>query len=74
MGAILPKSFLISVAFLSTIALATPSLAQQRPDPNTPREPTTKAGKCAKANGGRWVPNRGWYTTDSIGYKKCMAS
>ncbi|MGH6712540.1 MAG: hypothetical protein ACREEK_26705 [Bradyrhizobium sp.] len=65
--------FLLSVVFLSMIALTAPSVAQTR-DSNTPREPTTKAGKCAKANGGNWVPNRGWYTRDSIAYKKCMGS
>jgi hypothetical protein len=62
-------------AFAGLLAFAiltiVPADAQTR-DSGTPREPTTKEGKCAKANGGRWVPNRGWYTNDQIGYQNCL--
>jgi hypothetical protein len=71
--AILQNKFFGSLVFCSVFALTVPALGQNA-NSGMPREPTTKAGKCAKANGGNWVPNRGWYTRDRIGYQKCMAS
>jgi hypothetical protein len=68
------NSFLLSIVFLSTIALTAPSVAQNA-NTGMPSEPTTKAGKCAKANGGTWNARRnGWYTRDRLNYNKCMAS
>lgn len=37
-----------------------------------PREPISKAGKCAKANMGVHIPYRGWRTRDRLGYRMCM--
>jgi len=37
-----------------------------------PREPISKAGKCAKANHGVHIPYRGWRTRDRLGYRICM--
>jgi hypothetical protein len=68
----LRKSLFGWIVFVSVTALTAPSIAQNA-NTGMPREPTTKAGKCAKANGGVWTPNRGWYTRDRIGYQKCMA-
>jgi len=48
-----------------------PAVAQNT---GTPREPLTKSGRCAKANGGIWLQRGGWYTTDRLGYQKCMRS
>jgi hypothetical protein len=70
---ILQNSFFGWIVFSSVIALTVPAVAQNS-NTGMPREPTTKAGKCAKANGGNWVPNRGWYTRDRLGYQKCMRS
>ncbi len=69
----LPIQLLLCVVFLATIALSAPSAAQNA-NSGTPREPTTKDGKCAKANGGTWNARRnGWYTTDRLNYNKCMS-
>jgi hypothetical protein len=68
---ILRKSFLGWIVFSLVVALTVPAVAQN-PNTGMPREPTTKAGKCAKANGGTWVHNRGWYTRDRLGYQKCL--
>ena len=74
MEVILRNSFLLSVVFLSTVALTAPSVAQNA-NSGMPRDPTTKAGKCAKAHGGTWNARRnGWYTRDRLNYNKCMAS
>jgi len=73
MEVILQNSFLLTVVFLSTIALTAPSVAQNS-NSGMPRDPTTKAGKCAKANGGVWNAGRnGWYTRDRLNYNKCMS-
>jgi hypothetical protein len=38
------------------------------------QQPTSKAGKCAKANGGVYDAQRnGWFTLDWLNYKKCMS-
>lgn len=37
-----------------------------------PHEPVTKAGRCAKANGGVHIPYRGWHTKNLLGYRTCM--
>jgi hypothetical protein len=37
-----------------------------------PREPVSKAGKCAKANEGFHIPYRGWRTKNLLGYRMCM--
>lgn len=37
-----------------------------------PREPISKAGKCAKANHGVHIPYRGWRTKDRLGWLTCM--
>jgi hypothetical protein len=70
---ILQNSLFLSIVFLSTIALTAPSVAQNSKNA-MPREPTTKDGKCAKANGGTWNAKRnGWYTKDRLNYNKCMS-
>jgi hypothetical protein len=72
MEVILPNRLLLCVAFLSPIALTAPSLAQNAAN-GMPREPTTKEGRCAKANGGTWNAGRnGWYTRDRLNYNKCL--
>jgi hypothetical protein len=77
-GVILKKLFFTLFASIGFFALAVmlivPAVAQNS-NTGMPREPTTKAGKCAKANGGTWTPSRGgWYTRDRLGYQKCMSS
>ena len=69
----LPNRLLPCVVFLATIALTAPSIAQNANN-GMPREPTTKEGKCAKANGGTWNARRnGWYTRDRLNYNKCLS-
>jgi hypothetical protein len=74
---ILKSRFLALCASVSLFALAAATVvpaSAQNSDTSTPREPTTKAGKCAKANGGIWNARRnGWYTRDHLNYKKCMS-
>ena len=67
----LARSFTFFGLCVVAVLTVDPAGAQTR-DSGTPRPPVTKEGKCAKANGGRWVPNRGWYTDDQIGYQNCL--
>ncbi len=53
------------------IATSVPSFAFG-PNHGMPREPTSKAGKCAKANHGVHIPYRGWRTRDRLGFRTCM--
>lgn len=69
--------FFALFASVSLFALAATTVipaAAQNSNTSMPREPTTKDGKCAKANGGTWNARRnGWYTRDLLNYKKCMS-
>ena len=67
------RNKLLGLTILSLMVALTDPVAAR--DTSTPSPPTTKAGKCAKANGGYWVPERnGWFTLDLLNYRKCMAS
>jgi hypothetical protein len=57
--------------FALAAMMIVPAVAQNT---GTPRELLTKSGRCAKANGGIWLQRGGWYTTDRLGYQKCMRS
>jgi hypothetical protein len=73
----LKNHFRALLASLSLLALAVTTVvpaAAQNSNHGAPSEPTTKAGKCAKANGGTWNARRnGWYTNDRLNYNKCMS-
>jgi hypothetical protein len=59
---------------LITITLASGAAHAQASKSGMPQSPTTKDGKCAKANGGTWNAKRnGWYTKDRLNYNKCMS-
>jgi hypothetical protein len=77
MGTVLKNLFLVLFAFAGLFALAAATAlpaAAQSSNTGAPREPTTKDGRCAKANGGTWNARRnGWYTRDLLNYKKCMS-
>jgi hypothetical protein len=65
-------------AMTTTVLIATalmPGVAStQGSKSGMPQAPTTKDGKCAKANGGVYDAKRnGWYTRDLLNYKKCMS-
>ena len=65
--ALTPAAF-IAAALMSTAVYA------QNSKSGVPQAPTTKDGKCAKANGGVYDARRnGWYTRDLLNYKKCMS-
>ena len=67
-----PRWVLASTAFI-TIALLPAAVSAQRTKSGV-QQPTTKAGKCAKANGGVYDAQRnGWYTLDQLAYRKCMS-
>jgi hypothetical protein len=77
MGTILKNLFralLASASLIAWAATAAVPAAAQNSNTAVPREPTTKDGKCAKANGGTWNARRnGWYTNDRLNYNKCMS-
>jgi len=64
----------LALAAVFTIASA-PAAAQAQRTKSGVQQPTSKAGKCAKANGGVYDARRnGWYTLDLLNYNKCMSS
>lgn len=64
---------ILALAALLTIATA-PAAAQAQRVKSGVQQPTSKAGKCAKANGGVYDAQRnGWYTLDLLNYNKCMS-
>lgn len=63
----------LALAAVLTIASA-PAAAQAQRIKSGVQQPTSKAGKCAKANGGVYDAQRnGWYTLDLLNYNKCMS-
>ena len=67
------RRVLVLVAF-TTVASIPAAVYAQRSKSGV-QQPTSKAGKCAKANGGVYDAQRnGWYTLDLLNYRKCMSS
>ena len=65
----------VAATTLSATALMPGVASAQGSKSGVPQAPTTKDGKCAKANGGVYDAKRnGWYTQDLLNYKKCMSS
>ena len=62
-------AILMATAVIAASAAPAPAFG---PNHGMPREPVTKAGKCAKANQGFHIPYRGWRTRNRLGYSLCM--
>jgi hypothetical protein len=66
------RRWILATAAFATAALVSAAAYAQKS--GVPQAPTTKDGRCAKANGGVWNARRnGWYTRDLLNYKKCMS-
>jgi hypothetical protein len=64
---------LAATVFIAATPMSSAAYAQRTK--SGVQQPTTKAGKCAKANGGVYDAQRnGWYTLDQLNYRKCMSS
>jgi hypothetical protein len=64
----------LAATALSATPLMSAVASAQGSKSGVPQAPTTKDGKCAKANGGVYDARRnGWYTRDLLNYKKCMS-